>query len=187
MTLSRRCGGPSMRMGAKAGITLSLPSGRFGNTVTPKLGQRGFRPSARSSESIGKFDRIPPSTNVEVNPVVLLQRDRTEEERDRHRRAHRVGHRLFVGVEAVDPAVVPWQPHQLPRRHIGDRDDQLVALLWGQAVVADGQIAETCARRDSPAGCGPSRGRNRPCRCRSPAAPPTMGRAPEDVRAGRDR
>ena len=56
-------------MGANAGITLSLPSGRFGNTVTPKLGQRGFSPSMRSSESIGKFDSIPPSTSVDVNPV----------------------------------------------------------------------------------------------------------------------
>src|SRR6185312_6792129 len=69
MTPSRRCGAPSMRRGASAGITLSLPSGRFGNTVTPKLGQRGFRPSGRSSESIGKLERIPPSTNVEVKPV----------------------------------------------------------------------------------------------------------------------
>ncbi len=53
-------------------MTLSFPSGRFGRTVTPKLGQRGLRPSCRSSESIGKFDSTPPSTNVDVSPAVLV-------------------------------------------------------------------------------------------------------------------
>ena len=66
-----------------------------------------------------------------------------KEEWDRHRRANRVGYLLFVGVQAVQPVVVPRQPHQLPGGHVGHRDDQPVALFRWQVRGVDGQVAES--------------------------------------------
>ena len=187
MTLSSRCGGPSRRMGAKSGDHAIVALGQVRQHRDAEAGPAGF-------SAVGAIERV--DREVRQDSAVdqrrrqtgrAAQRDRTKEERDRHRCADRIGHGLFVGVEAVDPAVVPWQPHQLPRRHVGDRDDQLVALLGGQAVVAKWPDRRTCARRDSSAGCAPSRVRSRPCRRRSPAAPPTTGRAPAGVQEGRGR
>jgi hypothetical protein len=133
-------------MGAKAGITLSLPSGRFGNTVTPKLGQRGDRRSVRSSESIGKFDRIPPSTRVDVNspePVSVTGRKKNRIAIDA-----RTASAIVRRVEP-DHSGSPMAAAPIARRHVGDRDDQLVSMLGGQAVVGWPDRRNVCTPRFS--------------------------------------
>ena len=69
ITSCSRCTPPGTGK-AKSGTTLSSPAGRLGSRVTPKVGQRGALPSVRSRESMGKFDRSPPSTSVEVTFVL---------------------------------------------------------------------------------------------------------------------
>ena len=97
------------------------PLGRF-----PQAGWAGgdseggvarLLPSVRSSESIGKLDSSPPSSSGRRHLRGAGQRDRTEEEGDRHGRADRVGHRLVVRIQAVDRPIVPGQPDELARRH----------------------------------------------------------------------
>lgn len=129
------------RNGFRAGITAPMPSVSLGSTVIPNVGQRGALPSGRSKVSIGKFDSTPPSIRVDVEPSTPVS-DRAIEEQDRHRGAHRVGHRLLVGVQAVEPPKVPREPHQLRRCQVGDGDHQLVAPPLEQAVVVEVQIAE---------------------------------------------
>ena len=65
-----------------------------------------------------------------------------EEERDRRRRADGVGHRLGVGIQSVEPLVVPGQSDQLPERDVGDRDHQPITLLRGQARIVDREVGE---------------------------------------------
>ena len=70
------------------------------------------------------------------------ERHGPEDEGDGHRRADGVRHRLLIGVETVDPAIVPGQPHQLPPGHVGDGDDESVTLFRRQLVVIEGEIPE---------------------------------------------
>ncbi len=76
-------------------------------------------------------------------PVGAGQTDGPEVERDRHRGADRVGHRLVIGIESIDPPIVPGQPNQLTGRHIRDGDRQPVAAFLGYLLVVEGQIAES--------------------------------------------
>jgi hypothetical protein len=59
---------------AQAGEQLALPIGSGGISVTPNVGHRGVRPSARSKVPMGKFVSTPPSTSVDEAPSAPASR-----------------------------------------------------------------------------------------------------------------
>src|ERR1700739_865521 len=142
MTSSNSLVEPSTFSALNAGITLSLPSGRFGSSVTPKVGQRGFFPSVRSRESIGKLDRMPPSTSVDASPARLVKLAGREKNGIDIDARPPSAHRGACASPPIPPPVVPRQPHQLPRRHIGDGHHQAVPTFRRQIGIVICEIAE---------------------------------------------
>jgi hypothetical protein len=97
----------------------------------------------RSKTSTGKLDSIPPSTShVSLVGDLVVQLDRPEEERDRHRGADGVDHLDLVGVEPV-PLVLPGQPAEPP----WERSEAMTTSRWSSPVASPGSLAAEVAER----------------------------------------
>ena len=93
--------------------------GHIGHDGHPKVGQRGLAP-------VGAVKRV--DREIRQQRAIDQRRGQpggagrgpAEEERNRHRGAHRLRNRLLVGVKAVNSPVVPRQPHRLAVGQVRD-------------------------------------------------------------------